>query len=639
METLLQVGLGNALLATALAVVAAGVGRLWRRPALVRGLWLLVLLKLVTPPLWPVAIPWPADPEAALPRERAPVPLAALSSRPEPLLPATRAPASEEPANLTPDKPESETLSVDWLGPLVPGLSGEVPPFGEAVNQSDALEVHPRASCGQWLAGLWLAGSAAWLALVVYRLRRFRRVLSFAWPAPPEDQDMARRLAGRLGLGRCPGVWLLPFPIPPLLWALGGPARLLVPEALRDRLSREQRETLLAHELAHLRRRDHWVRWLELMALDLYWWHPVAWWARRAAREAEEQCCDAWVTWALPEAAVAYAAALLETVAFLSQSRAPLPLAASGAGQVFCLKRRLTMIVCQSTPRGLGWAGALALLGLAAVLLPLWPTWAQTPVTPSSAADAPPTGPALAPVQVAPANGSPYYHRGLATSGANPERLRDAQDEVDLLKVQLEGKKAEVLEAQALLEKARRSLARQERLHKSGALEEGLLEQARSELAVQEARLKGKEAQLKEGQLRLRQAERRLTAIRGHSEIPTGAAPAPAAAVPPPHIGTVEAVLVPGDTTAPATTPAPVIRGRVDVSQDMGQRMRDLEKKVAALQREVEALRKEMRSAPRQEFGVVPKFDNRLEPSYTIPAPAQPKPEDPRKTPTVPLGK
>src|SRR2546423_6612743 len=58
MNDLLHVALSNAVAATALAVVAAVTGRLCRRPALTHGLWLLVLLKLVTPPLLTVRIPW-----------------------------------------------------------------------------------------------------------------------------------------------------------------------------------------------------------------------------------------------------------------------------------------------------------------------------------------------------------------------------------------------------------------------------------------------------------------------------------------------------------------------------------------------------------------------------------------------------
>src|SRR5260370_37207686 len=59
METLVQVGLSNALAATLLAVLVAGVAFGGRRPALVHSFWLLVLLRLLVPPFLPVPIPWP----------------------------------------------------------------------------------------------------------------------------------------------------------------------------------------------------------------------------------------------------------------------------------------------------------------------------------------------------------------------------------------------------------------------------------------------------------------------------------------------------------------------------------------------------------------------------------------------------
>ena len=80
-----------------------------------------------------------------------------------------------------------------------------------------------------------------------------------------------------------------------MLWAIGGRPRLLVPSELWSATSLDERTSLLLHELAHLKRRDHWVRWLELIVGGLYWWHPAVWWGRRLLREAEEQCCDAWV--------------------------------------------------------------------------------------------------------------------------------------------------------------------------------------------------------------------------------------------------------------------------------------------------------------------------------------------------------
>ena len=51
--------------------------------------------------------------------------------------------------------------------------------------------------------------------------------------------------------------------------------------------------------------------------------------------------------------------------------------ATSGSGHVSCLKRRLRMIMRAKTPKGLSWAGRFTVLGMAAVLLPLAPSWAQ----------------------------------------------------------------------------------------------------------------------------------------------------------------------------------------------------------------------------------------------------------------------
>jgi hypothetical protein len=169
-----------------------------------------------------------------------------------------------------------------------------------------------------------------------------------------------------------------------MLWTWAGPARLLLPENLWHRLPREQQDTLLAHELAHLRRRDHWVRWLELAALALYWWHPLVWWAQRELEDSEEQCCDAWVVAVLPAAAMVYAEALLQTLAYVSQARAPVAVGASGAGRLHHVRRRLIMILDGTAPKALSPTGRWAVLVLAAVLLPLWPTWAHSQVSPSS---------------------------------------------------------------------------------------------------------------------------------------------------------------------------------------------------------------------------------------------------------------
>jgi bla regulator protein BlaR1 len=177
-----------------------------------------------------------------------------------------------------------------------------------------------------------------------------------------------------LGLVRCPQVCVVPGSISPLLWTIFGPGRLVIPADLLDRLDRDQQATLLAHELAHLRRRDPWVRCLEFVVTGLYWWHPLVWWARHEIREAEEQCCDAWVIRVLPGGMRAYATALIETVDFLSEAQPALPPVASGIGYFHLMRRRLTMIMRGKTPQSLTSAGFLAVLTMGVVLLPLFPT-------------------------------------------------------------------------------------------------------------------------------------------------------------------------------------------------------------------------------------------------------------------------
>jgi beta-lactamase regulating signal transducer with metallopeptidase domain len=354
MATFLEIALWNAAAAAVLALAAAAVSRLFRRPALTHTLWVLVLLKLVTPPLVPFSLTLPG-----------------AEVRP--------APPPEEPAALAPDDADPIPADAAWEGEEAPAVGlpepGPVPAVAPPVDWS------------RWAGLAWLFGSVLWGAWVAWHVIRFRRVLRLARLAPGRLQEEAETLARRLGLRRCPDVWLVPGAVSPMVWGLGGRPCLLFPTGLLDRLDAGGRAALLAHELAHVRRRDHWVRLLELAATGLYWWHPALWWARRELHEAEEQCCDAWAVWALGGDARPYALALLQAVAFVSQARPPLPLGASGVGQVSHLKRRLAMVMQGKTSRSLSWAGLGVVLGLGLLLLPLFPALGQQPPARVPAAD------------------------------------------------------------------------------------------------------------------------------------------------------------------------------------------------------------------------------------------------------------
>jgi RND family efflux transporter MFP subunit len=244
------------------------------------------------------------------------------------------------------------------------------------------------------LALSWLVGAVVWWSVVGLNSARFRRMIRSARPAPAELRQGIGRVAERLGLRNIPKACVLPARMSPMVWVpFAGSPHLVLPEELWGLLDGAQRDTILAHELAHLKRRDHWVRRLEALACGLYWWDPVAWWARREVERAEERCCDAWVLWALPTAAGAYAEALVMTAAYLSGLRQPLPLGASGVGRISSLKGRLQMILSDPTTVSVKRTVPWALLVLGASSLPFLPApaWGGTPfaAAPVTAVQAP----------------------------------------------------------------------------------------------------------------------------------------------------------------------------------------------------------------------------------------------------------
>ena len=161
METLLRIGLSNAVAAALLALVVGTAACVWRRPAVLHALWLLVLVKLLTPPLVWLPEPWstPASPPPKVVAETPLVPAAA--DPPEVAVRLTDPPADGpafDPILVSSPEPEPDPVAV-------------APPVTPPTPTPTSARLAPVA------CGVWLAGTAAWYALAVCRLRHFRRLL------------------------------------------------------------------------------------------------------------------------------------------------------------------------------------------------------------------------------------------------------------------------------------------------------------------------------------------------------------------------------------------------------------------------------------------------------------------------------
>jgi beta-lactamase regulating signal transducer with metallopeptidase domain/HEAT repeat protein len=350
MNGLWAVLLMNSLVAGVIAVAATIVMRVMKRPALAHVLWLLVLAKLITPPLWTVHMPWHAGvPNVELQHE-----------------PVTAAEPSRDLLSVIPPR----TIEVG----IIPNDARPSPS-----SPTTAVEAAPGMTINYAVVILcvWIGGSVLSLIVLTRRVRRLRRVLSLSDPASPDLLARVRVLGDRFGLKSAPDFRLIPLDVSPAVCWLGGLPVLLIPRTLFAAMSGVERDALVAHELAHVRRRDHWVRAFEAVVGVVFWWHPLLWLAVREIRDAEEQCCDAWVVWALPHRGPDYANALVTTLDFVSRRNNELVPLSSGMGRLGHLERRLTMICTRPAPRTLSPFGRLVVAG-ALLALPLMPVPSPT---------------------------------------------------------------------------------------------------------------------------------------------------------------------------------------------------------------------------------------------------------------------
>jgi beta-lactamase regulating signal transducer with metallopeptidase domain/protocatechuate 3,4-dioxygenase beta subunit len=338
--------------ATLLALMLLGIGWAVRRrsPALHHALLMIALLKFVIPP----TLPLPTG----------------LFSRIKPATSIQSAPAIHYVAPIVED--------ALWLSEEAPPPRINVPVSAAIAARSlsaptssmPSSERHPLTTKA-WGMTVHLLGSLLILALAIHQRIRLRRLALGATIA--DDPDLLatyEELCAGMRLWRRPRLLLSSTSHAPMTFGAWKPV-IVLSQSLVTALPQLEIRVILGHELAHQRRWDLWLGWLQVPISAVWWFNPVYWLLTRRIRSVREDCCDDLVVASGLATGEAYCETLLQAARVASgNALAGASLAYIGESQP--LRRRFQRIMSAKfiTKPKLAWAGILIVVVIGLLFLP-----------------------------------------------------------------------------------------------------------------------------------------------------------------------------------------------------------------------------------------------------------------------------
>ncbi|HEU0183967.1 MAG TPA: M56 family metallopeptidase [Blastocatellia bacterium] len=198
------------------------------------------------------------------------------------------------------------------------------------------------------LVGLWLALGALMSWRVARSYRAVFRLRGRLEPAPSEHNGHVERLASLFGIKRPAPVFTSAEVVMPMTIGSLKPV-IILPADLADELSQPEFESVVAHELAHIKRWDYLTNMLQRVVQSYLFFHPAVWFICKQLTIERELACDDWAVKTCEPRR--YASCLTKLVEALNESK-PHRLqrvAATGIGGIVfgkhVISRRVEMIL------------------------------------------------------------------------------------------------------------------------------------------------------------------------------------------------------------------------------------------------------------------------------------------------------
>jgi uncharacterized protein (TIGR03435 family) len=216
---------------------------------------------------------------------------------------------------------------------------------------------------------IWLLGGAMVLGMW---LLRWRRVAQAVHAGAPVASGRVFEALTRLDPSAALPVVSADTSLEPGVFGVVRPV-LLWPRDIDARLDDAQVRAILAHELAHVRRRDNLTAAVHMLVEAAFWFHPLVWLIGGRLADERERACDEEVV-RLGSDPHVYAESLLRTCQFCLESP---PITPRASGALSCmsgvtgsdLKKRIVRIVTQSPRTNLGmWRKTLLVTAAAGII-------------------------------------------------------------------------------------------------------------------------------------------------------------------------------------------------------------------------------------------------------------------------------
>ncbi|HVZ20820.1 MAG TPA: M56 family metallopeptidase [Vicinamibacterales bacterium] len=178
-----------------------------------------------------------------------------------------------------------------WFGqraevPIVPSLSFAIEQVNEPFSRALSSSIAPPGAAAQsvdWISmaivGVWAIWTAGALFMVIRWVKGIRQVRAAVRDALPQAP------VGGVPVRSSPAI-----PEPSVVGVFR--PVILLPHGIDVQLTPPQLESVLLHEMAHVRRRDNLTGLIHRAVEVLFWFHPLIWWIGARLSDERERACD-----------------------------------------------------------------------------------------------------------------------------------------------------------------------------------------------------------------------------------------------------------------------------------------------------------------------------------------------------------